>query len=96
MDVEGDVSMERSELKGDKEGEIEQKEAVMFVRTLQELSRSMEAIEEHKVQEDQSETSVATEKECMCDILIAHCYVLNIIYNIHHLSFDTKFNSIFK
>ncbi|XP_049891764.1 inositol 1,4,5-triphosphate receptor associated 2 isoform X3 [Epinephelus moara] len=28
-----------------------------------ELSRSMEAIEEHKVQEDQSETSVATEKE---------------------------------
>uniref|UniRef100_A0A3P8STE1 Lymphoid-restricted membrane protein n=1 Tax=Amphiprion percula TaxID=161767 RepID=A0A3P8STE1_AMPPE len=30
-----------------------------------ELSRSMEAIEEHKVQEDQSETSKATEKEEM-------------------------------
>uniref|UniRef100_A0A8C9YL64 Lymphoid-restricted membrane protein n=1 Tax=Sander lucioperca TaxID=283035 RepID=A0A8C9YL64_SANLU len=43
MDVEGNVSMKGSQLKADQEGENEQREAVMFVRTLQELSHSMEA-----------------------------------------------------
>lgn len=41
---------------------------VMFVCILQELSHSMKAIEEHKVQEDQSESSMATERECMCNL----------------------------
>lgn len=41
----------------------------MFIGTLQELSR-MEAIKEQKVQEDQSEASMVTEKESMCDIII--------------------------
>lgn len=96
VDVEGHVSMEESELKGEQEGEKEQRDVVMFVRTLQELSRGMEAFEEHKVQEDQNETSMATEKECMCHIFIVHCYILDSICNIYHLSFDTKFISIFK
>lgn len=64
MDVEGNVRMEGSDLKDE---EKEQRAAVMFVRILQELSRSMEAIEEHRDQEDQSETVMATEKECMCN-----------------------------
>lgn len=80
MDVEGNVSMKGSQLKADQEGENEQREAVMFVRTLQELSHSMEAIEEHRVQEDQSETSLANEKECMCNIFIVHCYILDSVY----------------
>lgn len=54
---------------GEQEGEKEQKEAVMFVRVLQELSSCMEAIEEHKDKEDQSETSMGTERECMCNIM---------------------------
>ena len=66
MDVEGNMKEEGSEVKGEQDGETEQREAVMFVRTLQELSDSMEAIEQPKVQEDQSETSMTTEKECMC------------------------------
>uniref|UniRef100_A0A8D3B2E7 Inositol 1,4,5-triphosphate receptor associated 2 n=1 Tax=Scophthalmus maximus TaxID=52904 RepID=A0A8D3B2E7_SCOMX len=51
--------------RGEQEGERAQGEAVTFVRTLQELSRSMEAIEEHKVQEDQSEASMTNGKESM-------------------------------
>lgn len=75
MDVEGTVSMEGSELGGDQEGENEQREAVIFDRTLQELLRSMEAIEEQKAEEDQNETSMATEKECMCNIFIVYSYI---------------------
>uniref|UniRef100_A0A3P8STG4 Lymphoid-restricted membrane protein n=1 Tax=Amphiprion percula TaxID=161767 RepID=A0A3P8STG4_AMPPE len=65
--VKGNVRMDGSDLNAEQQQE-EEEETVIFVRTLQELSRSMEAIEEHKVQEDQSETSKATEKECMCNI----------------------------
>lgn len=63
--------MEGSEL-GEQEGEKEQREAVIFVRVLQELSSCMEAIEEHKDKEDQSETSKATERECTCHIFNVH------------------------
>lgn len=38
-------------------------ECVTFTTIIQELSRSMDVIEEGKVQEDQSETSVTTEKD---------------------------------
>uniref|UniRef100_A0A671YDH4 Lymphoid-restricted membrane protein n=1 Tax=Sparus aurata TaxID=8175 RepID=A0A671YDH4_SPAAU len=71
MDLEGNVRMEGSEL-GEREGEKEQREAVIFVRVLQELSSCMEAIEEHKDKEDQSETSKATERECTCHIFNVH------------------------
>lgn len=60
MDVEGIVKMED-----------EQKKAkVMILPTLQEQARGTEAMEEHKVQEEQSETSMVTEQECMCDVFI--------------------------
>ena len=71
MDIEMNVKMEGSELKEKQEGEKEQRE-VPFVWTLQELSGSMEAIEQHKVQEDQNETSVTNGKECMCDIFMLY------------------------
>lgn len=61
----GNMNMEGSELKVEQDGEREQRRGVMFVWILQELSRTMEAIEEHKVQEDQCESSMATERECM-------------------------------
>lgn len=72
MDGEMSGRMEGLELKGEEE---EEGEAVMFVRTLQELSRTMEAIEEHKVQEDQNETSLTNGKECMCDIFYILYYI---------------------
>lgn len=72
MDVEGDVSVEETGLKAEQEQEVEkeQKETVTFFWNLQELSRTIEAIEEHIVHED--ETSTATEKDCMCHILIIY------------------------
>lgn len=70
------MKIECLELRGEQEGERAQGEAVTFVRTLQELSRSMEAIEEHKVQEDQSEASMTNGKECMCDIFILYYFIL--------------------
>lgn len=75
MDVKGNMHMEGSQLNGEEEGEKEKREAVMFICTLQELSRNMEAIEAHKVQEDQSETSAVTEQECMCYI-----YLFTLLY----------------
>ncbi|XP_054862601.1 inositol 1,4,5-triphosphate receptor associated 2 isoform X3 [Amphiprion ocellaris] len=47
------------------------KESLLRVKNKRELelSRSMEAIEEHKVQEDQSETSKATEKESEMSVI---------------------------
>lgn len=48
--------------------------AVMSIQTLQELLR-MEAMKKQKVQEDQSDTSMVTEKESMCNIIIVHCYI---------------------
>lgn len=78
MAVEWNVKVKGSELKREHDGENDQREAVMFVRTLQELSHSMEAIEQHKVQENQSETSVTTEKDCTCSLLY-------IIYYKYHL-----------
>lgn len=39
-------------------------EAVKFIRILQELSRNMEAIEEHKTQDEPLETSAAPDNEC--------------------------------
>ena len=73
MDVERNGKVKGSELKGEQDGENEPRQAVTFIRNLQELSQSMETIEQHKVQEDKSETSVTTEKECMCYI---HCSLL--------------------
>lgn len=52
---------------------------------MQELSR-MEAIKEQKVQEDQSDTSMVTEKESMCDIIIVHCYTK------YNLSFEPSYS----
>lgn len=37
----------------------------------------MEVIKEQKAQEDQSETSMATEKESMCNVIIVNHYILN-------------------
>ena len=45
------------------EGECVYTECVTFTTIIQELSRSMDVIEEGKVQEDLSETSVTTEKD---------------------------------
>lgn len=68
MDVKTDVQTEDSELNREQVGAKTLRNAVLFVRTLQELSHHMEAIEEHKTQDDQSEASVTNGKECMCDI----------------------------
>lgn len=67
--------------KGEHEGK--QGERVTFMWTLQELSRSMEAIEEHKMQEDLSETSMTTEKESMFGFSTLRC---NSYY--YHFSLD--------
>lgn len=69
MDLEGNGSMEASESKGGQE--VKQSEAVTCVGALQERESSMEVIEERKVQEDQSESSVATDKGCMCKTLVS-------------------------
>jgi len=76
------VSVEGLELKGDQEGQDEPMEAVKFVSNLQEQSGSMEGIEEPKAPEDQSETSVATDKERMCNV-----YLFYIIYILYLLTF---------
>lgn len=89
------VRMEWSELKEEQEGEKEQREAIMFVRTLQELSRSMEAIEELKAQENQSETTMTNGKECMWDKSILY-YIIAYLNIIYYFPFDTKLNFIFK
>nr|XP_020474876.1 LOW QUALITY PROTEIN: lymphoid-restricted membrane protein-like [Monopterus albus] len=51
-----------SEVKREQEGEEQQREAIKFIRTLQELSHTMVAIQEHKVQ-DPRETNVTADKE---------------------------------
>lgn len=66
--------MDPLELKGDHEGETEQREAVKFVSLLQELSGSTEDINEPKAQEDPTETSMATGKKCMFNICL-HCCI---------------------
>uniref|UniRef100_A0A668AIV7 Lymphoid-restricted membrane protein n=1 Tax=Myripristis murdjan TaxID=586833 RepID=A0A668AIV7_9TELE len=73
--------------KGEHEGK--QGEGVTFMWTLQELSRSMEAIEEHKVQEDLSETSMTTEKESMFGFSMRHCNSYD-----DHFSLDTEFQRL--
>ncbi|TKS90999.1 Lymphoid-restricted membrane protein [Collichthys lucidus] len=67
MDVEGDVSVEETGLKAEPEVEKEQKETVTFFWNLQELSRTIEAIEEHIVHED--ETSTPTEKDSEMSVI---------------------------
>lgn len=57
------------------ERDKEKRKTEMFIQTLQELSH-MEAIKEQKVQEDQSETSMVTEKESMCHMIILQIPVL--------------------
>lgn len=42
----------------------------MFVPILQELTRTVEAVKEHKVQEDQNVASMATDTESMFKIFI--------------------------
>ena len=69
MDLKGNGSMEGSESKGGQE--VKQSEAVTCVGALQERESSMEVIEERKVLEDQSESSVATDKGCMCTTLVS-------------------------
>lgn len=69
--------MEGSKLRGSQEEKNWQWD---FFNCLQELSRTMEVIEEHIVQEDQRETSMATEKECMCISLVVHCLILYVIF----------------
>lgn len=93
--------MEDSEFKEEQRGggcggaRMEQREVVMSVRILQELSRSMEAIEEDKGQEDQSDTSMATEKECMCNIFsFVDRFKQKNLHKIYHLFLNTKKNAI--
>lgn len=75
--VEENLSMEES----DSEAKPDEKETEtgMFVPILQELTRTVEAIKEHKVQEDQNVASMATDTESMFKIFI----VLKCILNIH-------------
>lgn len=77
--VEENLSMEES----DSEAKPDEKETEtgMFVPILQELTRTVEAIKEHKVQEDQNVASMATDTESMFKIFI----VLKCILNIHGL-----------
>lgn len=56
MNTKGNVEQEQKR---------EQREALMFVWIPQEQTHNMEAIEEQKSQEDQTEGSTATEKEGM-------------------------------
>lgn len=85
MDEESTMDVNGLEINGELEEKKEQRDELVFVQTLQELSRSMETIEENKVQEDQSETSVATEKECKGSFLLVHSYILNMTSIVYHL-----------
>ncbi|KAG7215933.1 hypothetical protein INR49_031529 [Caranx melampygus] len=69
MDVKTDVEMEDSELNGEQVGAKALRDAVIFVRTLQELSHHMEAIDEHKIQDDQSEASMTNGKESETSVI---------------------------
>lgn len=77
--VEENLSMEES----DSEAKRDEKETEtgMFVPILQELTRTVEAVKEHKVQEDQNVASMATDTESMFKIFL----VLKCIFNIHGL-----------
>lgn len=75
--VEENLSMEESDSKRDEK----ETETGMFVPILQELTRTVEAIKEHKVQEDQNVASMATDTESMFKIFL----VLKCIFNIHGL-----------
>lgn len=75
--VEENLSMEESDSKRDEK----ETETGMFVPILQELTRTVEAVKEHKVQEDQNVASMATDTESMFKIFL----VLKCIFNIHGL-----------
>lgn len=66
--VEENLSMEGS----DSEAKRDEKEIEtgMFVPILQELTRTVETIKEHKVQEDQNVANMATDTESMFKIFI--------------------------
>lgn len=78
MDHEGNLRMEKSDSKAEQE---EQEETLMFVRTLQEFSRSMGTVEERKVREDPSETNMANEKECM------YTYAMSLLFDFYFFIF---------
>lgn len=63
----------------EQEEKREHREALMFVWIPQEQSHNMEAIEEQKTQEDQSEGSTATEKEGTLYPSLPGLWILDVI-----------------